>query len=316
MKRKWLILTVSVLGLIPLVGMSIAPLFTAFNSPLPNTSPAPTSSAAVTSPTPSPVDPKQQLRELERGYEAVLKREPNNPTVLEGLVRTRLQLIQMGEGQIASVIEPLELLTQQKPENTEYKVLLGQAQAFSGKREAAAQTYRSILATKPGEIKALQALVTLLMQEQKPEAALGVLQDTLKTAPQANQLRPNSVDVFAVQLLQGDVYASLRRYDEALALYESLNKQSPQDYRPLLGKGLVLKQQGRSQEAQPLLQSAANLAPAQVKDQILKLAGLAPAVPSPSPGSSTPPSASPAPVPTASPAAPSPAATSPAPAAP
>jgi tetratricopeptide (TPR) repeat protein len=298
MQKKKLATTLFLgLGALVFLAASLTPLLSGlWSKPAPSASPTPsvTTAASPTSPTPSPVDPlqkmKQDLKDQERGYTAVLAREPDNPTVLEGLVRTRLQLIQLGEGDIKSVIAPLEKLTQQRPENTEYRIILGQAQAFTGQREAAAQTYRSVLATKPGEIKALQALVGLFIQQGRPEAAMGLLQDTLKMAPKANQVQPGSIDVFAVQLLLGDVYSSQGRFDEAQALFDSLIKQEPRDYRPLLGKGLALQQQGKTQQAKTLLLAAAELAPAQVKDQIKKMAGIAP---SPAPGTSpsTPPGA-------------------------
>jgi len=149
-------------------------------------------------------------------------------------------------------------------------------------------------------MNALNGLVALLVQQQRPEAAVGLLQDTLKNATQANQVQPNSVDVGSVQILLADVYVSQKRYDEAMAIYNAVEKANKQDFKPVVGKALVLKQQGKVEEAKPLFAKAAELAPAKYKDQINQLAaaplpGTAPAGNAPGTALPSPPSVAPQP---------------------
>ncbi|NJK66597.1 MAG: tetratricopeptide repeat protein [Richelia sp. CSU_2_1] len=290
-KRRGLITVVMVLSLIAFVGFSVVPIVDSIfkASQVQSTStPSPTQTAAAGE------KQSELLQAQARGYELVLQREPDNATALRGLLQVRLELITQGVGDVKDAIGPLEKLAKLNPETTEYAVLLAQAKERTGDREGAAQAYRSILASQPGEIKALQGLVNLLLVQQRPEAAIGLLQDTLKAAPAQNQAKPESVDVTSVQLILGQVYAVQKRYEEAIAIYDESAKANPKDFRPTLGKAIVLKEQGKTDEAKTLFDKATELAPPNYKDQINQLASGTPS-PSPAAEASPEPDASPSP---------------------
>lgn len=213
------------------------------------------------------VDRQEELEAQANGYELVLDREPNNQTALRGLLEVRLEL-----GDIEGTIAPLERLVELNPDQTDYAVLLAQANEQIGDREAAAQVYREILLSQPGNINALQGLVALLMDQSRPEAAIGLLEDTLNLADEANQVQPGSVDVVSVQLLLGRVYVDAGRDQEALSVYDDAIIQDELDFRPVLAKAIVLQGIGRNDEAQPLFEQAAAMAPAQYRDQINQFA--------------------------------------------
>jgi tetratricopeptide (TPR) repeat protein len=265
-----------IISLLSFVGLSIAPLLgTALRRETPVTSSQPTPTSGVSQ------DQKAVLEEQAKGYELVLQREPENQTALRGLLELRLQL-----GDIPGAIVPLEKLSALNPEEPTYGLLLAQAKQQVDDREGAAEAYRKLLTTNPGNLDALQGLVGLLLQQERPEAALGLLQDTLKLAEQANTDTPNTIDVVAVQLILGQVYAEQSRFDEAIGVYDEIIAQDAKDFRPLLAKAIVLKTQGKEEEARPLLESASSLAPSQYKDQINQL--LQEATPTPA-GSAEPP---------------------------
>ncbi len=289
-RNRWIVQIVLALAVIAFVGVSIVPIIAAFNNPQPSIQNTASNRGSVPS-----SDQKSKLQDEVRGYELVLQREPENQTALKGLLQARLQLLSQKQGDIQGVIEPLEKLAKLNPEQTEYAVLLAQAKQQIGDKEGAAQAYRTVLATKPGDLKALQGMVTLLIDQQRPEAAIGLLQDTLSASTQANKLQPGSVDTIAVQVLLGTVHASQKRYTEALSAYDAGIQKDPQDFRPVLAKALLLKQEGKAAEAKPLFDKASALAPAQYKDQINKAATVSatptpsnpPAAPSPAPSAET-----------------------------
>lgn len=262
------------LALLAFIGFSILPLLSNVIK-ADQVAPAPTPSPSQTTPS-----TQEDLKAQARGYEMVLQREPDNETALKGLLRTHLEM-----GDIAGVIPPLERLAKINPDEPRYAVLLAQAKEKMGDDEGAAQAYRTILTAKPGNIEALQGLVNLLLRKDRPEAAIGLLQDTLKTAPQANQVQAGTIDVPSVQLVLGHVYAQQKRYPEANAIYDELIKSQPNDFRPLLAKAIILKQQGKVEDSKPLFVKARNIAPAQYRDQIRQLeAGSAETATTPAPG--------------------------------
>ena len=294
--NRWLILAVLTVATFSFVGVSVIPLFSkAFQGSQIASSPSPSASASA----------KGDLEAQAKGYELVLQREPENQTALRGLVDTRIQ-----QGKIKEIIPPLEKLAKLNPDQPDYAILLAQAKQQAGDREGAAQAYRDTLAAQPGNMRALEGLTGLLLQQQRAEAAVSLLQDTLKGADETNKAKPGSVDTPAVKLLLARVYADQQRFDEAIALYDQAIQADKADFRPVVAKALVLQAQGKTEEAKALFTSAAALAPPQFKDQINQLASGK----SPSPAASAAPAAAPSAAPSSSassPTAPNPTAPSP-----
>ncbi|MBN3877146.1 MULTISPECIES: tetratricopeptide repeat protein [unclassified Nostoc] len=276
-RNRWIVQVVLAVAILAFVGVSVIPIIGAFN----NTPPS-SQNTASTRGSLSSADQKSKLEDEARGYEQVLQREPENQTALKGLLQARLQLLSQKDksevkpADIQVVIEPLEKLAKLNPEQSEYSVLLAQAKQQIGDREGAAQAYRSILSSKPGDLKALQGMVALLISQQRPEAAIGLLQETLSNAAQANTIQPGSVDIVAVQVLLGSVHASQKRYAQASSVYDQAIKKDPKDFRPVVAKAMLLKQQGKDADAKPLFDSAAALAPAKYRDEIKKAGTVSP----------------------------------------
>jgi tetratricopeptide (TPR) repeat protein len=287
-RDRWLFPTGFILVFIAIGGFLLgrSGIIPPFNSTATQNQSAP-NSGADNSMADSSASRQQELQTQAKGYELVLQRQPQDPTALKELVNTRLELARMGAGSIRDTIEPLEKLSQLNPDDTNYSILLAQTKLHGGDPEGAATVYRSMLESKPGNIEALEGLVTLLMQQKRPEAAIGLLQDTLDTAPKLNKLQPESVDIASVKLLLASIYAEQQRYNEAIALYDQGIKADKEDFRPVWGKAYVLQLQGKTDQAKTLFTSATNLAPAKFKDQIKarikQLEAQAPASPSPEP---------------------------------
>ncbi|MBE9063881.1 lipopolysaccharide assembly protein LapB [cf. Phormidesmis sp. LEGE 11477] len=227
------------------------------------------SHSASTQPT---VDETAQLQGEIEGYTAVLGREPDNQTALSGIIYAKSRL-----GDLQGTVEPLERLVALNPGEPRYAVLLAQTKQQLNDLEGAAQVYRSVLTQSPGNVPALEGLVALLLSQGRTEGAVGLLKDTLNTADQNNEISPGSVDKLSVKLLLGQVYVEEGNFDQALSIYDETiadaqaASPSQPDFRPTLAKGLVLKEQGKDEEAQVLFDQAIALAPTQYKDGVREL---------------------------------------------
>ena len=222
---------------------------------------------------------KAKIAELEsqvKGYELVLQRKPDDRTALTGLIDTKLELAKQGVGSINDTIEPLEKLAKLNPQETKYGILLAQTKQQVGDIEGAATTYRALLESKPGEISALDGLVGLLLEQERPQAAIGLLQDTLENAPKLNEIKTGTIDEVSVRLILGAVYAEQQRYADAIGIYDKAIKSSRDDFRPVLAKAIVLQKQGKNNEAKQLFDAAAQISPSQYRDQIKELASASP----------------------------------------
>lgn len=274
-RNRWMVRVVLAFAVVAFVGVSVMPIITTFNKPqsLPQ-------NQANTENQRSSLQQKSKLEDQVRGYELVLQKEPENQTALKGLLQARLQLLsQKSPGEVKPadiqvVIEPLAKLARLNPQKSEYGVLLAQAKQQIGDQEGAAQTYRTILTAKPTDLKALQGMVSLQLNQKRPEAAIGLLEQSLTAAKSANTIQPGSGDVIAIQILLGNVYAFQKQELQAIAVYDQAINQDPQDFRPVLAKAMLFKQQGKLAEAKPLFDKARALAPAEYKDEINKVAAV------------------------------------------
>jgi tetratricopeptide (TPR) repeat protein len=263
--QRWGLIVVLGFSSLMFLGISMFPLIGAIMNQRKETT-------AISTATPSPgKDSAEMLQKDEDGYQTVLKRDPNNSSVLQGLVETRLKLIQQGVRKPKDVIEPLEKLAKLNPSDLRYSIALAQAQEQSGNITAAAAAYRAVLDQQPTNRESLQGYVTILLKQNQSAAAFDVLQKSIATAKQINQQQPNSADLPAIELMLGDVYLAQQKSAEAIALYDRLHKDNPTDFRPVAAKGLALRSQGNNTEALALFKSAQALAPEQFKDKIQQL---------------------------------------------
>ncbi|AFZ45465.1 tetratricopeptide TPR_2 [Halothece sp. PCC 7418] len=251
--KTWILVVIGII-VVAFVGVSVIPFLN------------PDSPQQANNPSSAQTPPEQaNLADQARGYEAVLEKEPDNESALQGLIEVRIQ-----QGDIEGALPPLEKLADLNPDQQAYRILLAQAKQQVGDLEGAADAYRTILDNQPGDPRALQGLVDLLLQQNRPEAAIGELKDTLALAEGGNE----DINTTSIKLLLAQVYGRTEQFDGAIALYEEVADSNPGDFRPVLGQALVQQEKGDDEAAKPLYEKAFDLAPAQFKDQIKQMTPL------------------------------------------
>ncbi|MEA5536992.1 tetratricopeptide repeat protein [Crocosphaera sp. XPORK-15E] len=204
------------------------------------------------------------------GYQLVLEREPDNDNALRGLLEARLR-----QGDLAAALIPLERLAQLNPQQPEYGLLLAQGKQRLQDYEGATATYREILAANPGEIAALKGMVDVLIAQNRSQQAINLVQNTLNEALKDGSKESQSESHFnltSLQLLLGEIYTQQQRYDDALTIYDQAIKGDTDDFRPLLAKAIMLRQQGKETEAQTIFTDVILKAPVQYKEQLKDIA--------------------------------------------
>ncbi|MDJ0598581.1 MAG: tetratricopeptide repeat protein [Crocosphaera sp.] len=200
------------------------------------------------------------------GYQLVLEREPDNENALLGLLETRLR-----QGNLEAAIAPLKRLAQLNPQQPDYGILLAQSHQQLKNYPEALSTYQEIIAANPGDMRALKGMVDLYLEQNRSQDAINLVQNTLDEAikEQSNQSASEGVfNLTSLQLLLGEIYSEQERYDDAIVIYDQAIKGDKDDFRPLLAKAMLLREQGQENEAQTLFKEAILKAPVQYKEQL------------------------------------------------
>jgi tetratricopeptide (TPR) repeat protein len=257
-RNRWLYVAL-ILMLLALIAFSMVPLINGIVQANQSTTRATTVVSTEINP-----DPKARLEAEALGYQLVLERDPTSQTALRGLLEVRLK-----QGNLQDAIEPLEKLAQLNIKEPDYTILLAQAKQQLKDYEGAQNAYRTLLASHPGEIRAVKGMVDLFVAQNRSADAIGFVQDILKdSALNTTQ----GVDKTAIALLLGQIYVEQKNYGDAIAIYDQAFSFNQKDFRPVLAKALILQEQGKEEQAKPSFDLAISLAPREYKEQIKAIA--------------------------------------------
>lgn len=169
-------------GLVFLV-MMVSPLFGVLGNKSSQSNQSTNNSAALT----------KQLTQIAQGYEAVLKREPNNVTALQGLAEAKIKL-----QDFKGAIVPVKKLSELDPNNPQYVTVLAQLYQKSNDIKGAIQITKSVeklLQADPNNLQLIQVLAQLYGQT----ANIDGISKLRKTVEETVKKEPNNPQ--ALQLL-------------------------------------------------------------------------------------------------------------------
>lgn len=137
---------------------------------------------------------------------------PNNTDILEALGRA-----QAASGDTNQALATFNKLAQLLPQSPLPYLRLADVQWASKNREAAMQSLKRALAIAPDNLQAQRAVIDAYLADNKSTEAIAVAKDIQKQRP--------TQDVGF--LLEGGIEASLKRWDQALAVYNAGLKAAP-----------------------------------------------------------------------------------------
>jgi len=145
---------------------------------------APTKTGATAGASPGSEAEREQLEAQEGGYAAVVEREPDNLTALEGLARTRIEL-----GKLEEALEPLQKLAAVEPENQGIWQAIAAIQIQRQNYEAALEPLDRLieLAPEDEEIKQLRANIEQQLKTGNAGGSSGSAPNSPTDAPPAAQ---------------------------------------------------------------------------------------------------------------------------------
>ncbi|KAJ4749017.1 Tetratricopeptide repeat (TPR)-like superfamily protein [Rhynchospora pubera] len=221
---------------------------------------------------------RKQLTEAERmtfkrafdEYEAKLRESPKDAAALEGAAVTLVEL-----GEYDKVVPFLEMLIKESPAYADAYRLLGEVKYELKDYDGSASSFKMALSLSDNmDFEVLQGLTNTLLASQKPDEAVKVLlsaREKIKKEIQQNAVdskesqNKSKIDPIQVELLIGKAYSDWGHLSDAVAVYDKLMREHPNDFRGYLAKGIILKQNGKVGDAERMFIQAKFFAPEAAK---------------------------------------------------
>ncbi|KAL8235227.1 hypothetical protein R6Q59_021327 [Mikania micrantha] len=235
---------------------------------IPSGSVNPNKDAIIEKNTLSPEE-KETLQTRLQQYEATLSISPEDLVAREGVAVTLTEL-----GEYARAASMLEDLAKRKPKDPEVSRLLGEVKFELKDYEGSAAAYRSSakISTKM-DFQVLRGLTNALLAAKKPDEAVQILLATRDSLDREksnqeniggdnNQIDSQSeLDPIQVELLLGKAYSDWGHVSDAVSVYDQLISSHPNDFRGYLAKGIILKANGKTGDAERMFIQARFFAP-------------------------------------------------------
>lgn len=199
----------------------------------------------------------EQKNDLETALQEATTKLQANANDLDALEASAVLNAKLGKFDIAE--QQLVKLSKAKPGNVDVLRVLAETQSTIGNTGNAVETYRRAWAASgESNLEILTGLTTALGNDNQSQVAVDLVRSLL-----SNEAVTKNIGDVELGLLLAKAYSQWRGHiPDALAQYDQLIEKYADDFRPLLGKGLLLRQQGREGDAQRMFIQARYLAPA------------------------------------------------------
>ncbi|XP_076920784.1 uncharacterized protein LOC143582007 [Bidens hawaiensis] len=212
---------------------------------------------------------KETLQTRLQQYEATLSTSSDDVVAREGAAVTLTEL-----GDYTRAASMLEDLTKVKPNDPEVYRLLGEVKFEMKDFEGSAAAYRtSAKLSNKIDFQVLRGLTNSLLAAKKPDEAVKILLAT-RDSLERDKSNPDNIggdnsqidtesqlDPIQVELLLGKAYSDWGHIGDAVSVYDQLISSHPNDFRGYLAKGIILKANGKTGDAERMFIQARFFAP-------------------------------------------------------
>lgn len=208
---------------------------------------------------------QQELRDQLKEVSKKLESDANDVEALEAAAVLHARL-----GEFSDAERQLERLTAARPDDVEAWRVLAETRSQAGETSKAADAYsRGWQASGKSSLEILTGWAAALVADGKPQAAVDQVRSVLASDNATSQLGEVELG-----LLLAKTYAQWPGHaGDAMTQYDALAEAHPDDFRPPLGKGLLLREQGREGDAQRYILQAKFLAPPSSRPVVDALVG-------------------------------------------
>eukprot|EP00892_Ulva_mutabilis_P003284 jgi/Ulvmu1/1327/UM011_0055.1 len=215
---------------------------------------------------------RKQLETQRDEFASRLAADSNDVEVIEALAVTTANL-----GDYSGAEQLLSQLVELKGDDPDAWRLLGETRVALGRTADAVAAYRAGRDRSPEDIGLLKGVAGALVQDGKPEAAVKELQAVGERvrarAGAATEGPRRSIGSVEVDLLLAKVYSQWKGHTgDALAVYERVIAENPEDFRGYLAKGVLLRSEGRKGDADRAFLQARFLAPKELRNVVDRVA--------------------------------------------
>ncbi|KAL0724371.1 hypothetical protein Bca4012_038970 [Brassica carinata] len=220
---------------------------------------------------------KATLQQRLKEFETTLDGTPNDQTALEGAAVT---LTNLGEYTRAATL--LEKLAKERPTDPDVFRLLGEVNFELKNYEGSIAAYKISEKVSNGiDLEVTRGLMNAYLAAKKPDEAVNFLlatrerlktretstagSVTAETEPDLDPIQASWFLGLSVELLLGKAYSDWEHISDAIAVYDRLISEHPEDFRGYLAKGIILKENGSRGDAERMFIQARFFAPDKAK---------------------------------------------------
>ncbi|KFK42275.1 hypothetical protein AALP_AA2G234800 [Arabis alpina] len=212
---------------------------------------------------------KVTLQQRLKEFETTLTGTPEDQAALEGAAVTLTEL-----GEYSRAVSLLEKLAKERPTDPDVFRLLGEVNYELKNYDGSIAAYKiSEKVSKGIDLEVTRGLVNSYLAAKKPDEAVKFLLDTRErlntrkpsTADSVTADTETNLDPIQVELLLGKAYSDWGHISDAIAVYDRLITDHPEDFRGYLAKGILLKENGSRGDAERMFIQARFFAPDKAK---------------------------------------------------